>query len=221
MYSDWIPLDMHVHSIISRDSLLSLGQINRLAMKTGITPIICDHNSILGSFEYQKRGFFHNELIPSILSEEVKTTGGEIIGLFLTEEIVPYLSPEETLDIIRDQGGVSIIPHAGDRFRKSAMNFHMIQPFIRKIDGIEAFNSRTLLLEDIRSANNFAKQHHLPITGGSDAHCRWELFQTITFVKPFDGPKEFIQSIKSAKISFRRTIPLFHLVSIMTRRLRR
>jgi len=74
--------------------------------------VICvtDHNETAGAFiaqEYAKR--FDD--VEVVVGEEVMTSDGEIIGLFLTEKIQPDLSIEETVDIIREQGGLTIAPH--------------------------------------------------------------------------------------------------------------
>lgn len=221
MDSDNIILDMHIHSHYSRDSILSLKEISSNARKGGITPVICDHNSIQGSLKYNQMDFFHDDRIPSIISSEIKTTKGEIIGLFINEEIPPYLSPEETLDIILEQGGIAVIPHPGDRYRKSAMKYEIISSLLPKIHAIEVYNSRTLSPEDISVAKKFAKEHGLLGTGGSDAHCRWELFRTTVRIAPFESPKEFLKNLRYADIRYNRSLPMYQLISIMSRRLRR
>lgn len=219
-YED-IVLDMHIHSHYSRDSILSLKEINLYARREGVTPVICDHNSIQGSLKYNQMDYFHDDRVPSIISAEIKTTEGEIIGLFINEEISPNLSPEETLDIIQDQGGIAVIPHPGDKYRKSAMKFEIISSLLPKIHAIEAFNSRTLLSGDIFAAKKFATEHSLLVTGGSDAHCQWELFQTTVRIAPFDSPKEFLKSLRYADIRYKRSLPVYHLVSIISRKFRR
>jgi predicted metal-dependent phosphoesterase TrpH len=216
-----ILLDMHIHSRYSRDSILSLREIHACAKKERISPIICDHNSIQGSLKYQQMGYYHDESIPSIISAEIKTTQGEIIGLFLNEEIPPYQSPEETLDTILDQGGISIIPHPVDRYRKSAMKYEIITSLLPKIHALEVYNSRTLSNADISGAKKFAIEHGLLITGGSDAHCKWELFQTTIRIAPFDSPKEFLKNLRNANVLYKRSLPIYHTVSIITRKLRR
>ena len=46
---------------------------------------------------------------------------GEIIGLFLHDEIPNGLSPEATCEAIRAQGGLVVVPHPYDRYRKGAI----------------------------------------------------------------------------------------------------
>lgn len=219
-YEDII-LDMHVHSSYSLDSILSLKEIDSYAKREGVVPIICDHNSIQGSEKYYQMNYFHDDRLPKIISEEIKTTGGEIIGLFLNEEIPSYLSPEETLDIIHDQGGIVVIPHPDDRYRKSAIKYKTLLPLLPKIHAIEVYNSRTLSPGDINKAKKFANEHGLLVTGGSDAHCRWELFQTTVRIAPFDGPKELLKNLRYADIRYKRSLPVYHALSVISRKLRR
>lgn len=71
---------------------------------------ITDHDSIRGALEAQKiaRNFDDIEVV---VGEEITTADGEIIGLWLNELIQPGLSAEETIDIIRSQGGITVAPH--------------------------------------------------------------------------------------------------------------
>lgn len=73
------------------------------------------HNTITGSVRAFKKICAKDPNIPVIVAEEILTSEGEIIGLFLQEEIPAFLSAEETLDRIRDQGALSIVPHRSVR----------------------------------------------------------------------------------------------------------
>ena len=70
---------------------------------------ITDHNTIEGAL-------FAKELedvygIEVVIGEEMSTTEGHVLGLFLTEEIPAGLTPAETVRRITEQGGIAIIPH--------------------------------------------------------------------------------------------------------------
>ncbi len=71
---------------------------------------ITDHDEIAGAFQGEKYARKFGD-IDLIVGEEVTTLDGEIIGLFLTEKVPRGLSVEETVDIIRSQGGIVIAPH--------------------------------------------------------------------------------------------------------------
>ncbi len=71
---------------------------------------ITDHDSIKGALVAEKAARRFDD-IEIVIGEEVSTADGEVIGLFLNEFIPPGLSAAETIDIIRDQGGITVAPH--------------------------------------------------------------------------------------------------------------
>ena len=78
----------------------------KIAKQVGLSVLcITDHNSIAGALkaaEYAK----DDPDIEVVIGEEVSTRDGEVIGLFLTEEIPMDLSAEKTIFRIRKQGEV-------------------------------------------------------------------------------------------------------------------
>jgi predicted metal-dependent phosphoesterase TrpH len=71
---------------------------------------ITDHNSIAGARKAKALGKdLHG--IEVVMGEEVSTADGEVIGLFLQEEIPAKLSAVETIERIRSQDGLVIAPH--------------------------------------------------------------------------------------------------------------
>ncbi len=72
---------------------------------------ITDHDDSQVAFLALRYASQKYDDIEVVVGEEVTTADGEIIGLFLTERIPDMLSVEETIDIIREQGGLVIAPH--------------------------------------------------------------------------------------------------------------
>ncbi|MBR6204853.1 MAG: PHP domain-containing protein [Candidatus Methanomethylophilaceae archaeon] len=110
-------------------------QVDRMRSLGYDVMALTDHDETAGAFKgakYAKR-FDDIELI---VGEEVTTADGEIIGLFLSEKVPPGLPVEETVDIIRSQGGLVIAPHP--------FSFHV--PGIQEkmleldVDGFETIN---------------------------------------------------------------------------------
>src|SRR5438445_6450940 len=100
--------DLHSHSNFSRDSVLSPDAYVRSYVRRGLTcAAVTDHNSIDGAFYVQELARRMDAPLKVIIGEEVKTSEGEIIGLFLKELVPRGLSPEETVRAIHDQGGVA------------------------------------------------------------------------------------------------------------------
>lgn len=113
-----IAIDTHVHTCYSHDSLADPATMLLSAAKHGLSGIaITDHDNLQGAHEAQKiaaRLIRSHELPDSffvIPGEEVGSSGGHIIGLFLTKEIPPGMTPAETTRAIHEQGGFAIAAH--------------------------------------------------------------------------------------------------------------
>lgn len=157
--------DFHIHSKYSYDSLLQPEKIIRIAMKKGLSGVaITDHNTIRGGIETFRLPNFELKVI---VGAEIKTQFGDIIGLFLNEEIISR-NAFEVIDEIRNQGGIVVLPHP---YRKGKDIPHEL---LNKIDVIEGFNARSEHSANLR-AREYAKMKNLPAIAGSDAHISWEI----------------------------------------------
>jgi len=157
--------DLHIHSKYSSDGILDVREIVKIAIKRGLDGIaVTDHNTIKGGIEAKK---YENDSLKVIIGPEIMTEKGEVIGLFLSEEIKSAIF-QDVINDIRDQNGIIIIPHPFDEMRHSS--FQPADEDIKFIDCIEGFNSRCLLKKYNKNAKDFAKRHNMVITAGSDAH---------------------------------------------------
>jgi predicted metal-dependent phosphoesterase TrpH len=172
-------IDFHTHSGHSSDSLLPAGRLLARAAAAGLAAIaVTDHNSLGGARQAQALIAAAADQfggLAVIAGEEVKTSEGELIGLFLDEEIPRGLSPEETIRRIRDQGGLVFAPHPFDRLRGSRIRAAALDRVAHLIDAIETLNARTTLVADNKRAAAFARRHGLPAVAGSDAHVAQEV----------------------------------------------
>lgn len=210
-----IRADLHVHTLLSPDSANPPLRILSACIRRGINRVaITDHNRLKGSLEMR-------DMAPEavIVGEEIKTPVGEIIGLFLNEEIPRGLSPEETAGRIREQGGLVMIPHPFDRLRSSRLEESALERLVAAslIDIVEVFNSRTTFLSDSRRAWRFAEQHGLLMGGGSDAHTLDEIGQTYVEMPPFRDQKEFLLSLAQGRVVGRRSLPSVHVRSTLVK----
>ena len=157
--------DMHIHSKYSSDGVLEPEKIVKIATKMGLNGIaITDHNTIKGGLKAKK---YENKDFTVIVGSEIMTERGEIIGLFLEEE-VKSKDVQEVISEIKEQNGIIIIPHPFDELRHSA--FHPTEEDAKFIDCIEGFNSRCVYQKYNEKAVDFAMKHNLMIAAGSDAH---------------------------------------------------
>ena len=157
--------DLHIHSTYSLDSILFPQLIVRLAKFKGLGAIaITDHDTIKGGL--QTRMISDNELLV-IVGCEVKTDFGDLIGLFLNEDIRSRRF-EDVLDEIEDQGGLAVLPHPYRRKLFPPDNL------LKRLDLIEGLNGRTSLELNQRGLM-LAKSLGKPVIAGSDAHNPFEV----------------------------------------------
>jgi len=158
---------------------------------------ITDHNVFDGALEMESIAPF--TIIPS---EEIKTAEGEIIAYFVRRHIPRGLSAEETARLVREQGGVINIPHPFDSLRGSRLRTDALEQLVSEglVDMIEGLNARTTRPEDNAAAYEFAEKHGLPVAAGSDAHTYGEIGAAYMEIRPFDGPRDFVQAVRAGAV---------------------
>ena len=210
--------DLHVHTCYSKDSISPPQEIVQHCLETGINCLaITDHDTISGALEVRRIAPFK-----VIIGEEILTNAGEIIGYYITEEIPPHLSPEETVKRIKAQGGLVCIPHPSDRLRpQSRLQRRALEKIMPQVDLIEVFNSRTLLPRDAAHARQLALKHGLPGTAGSDAHVIQEVGRAYIELPDFNDAAQFRQALAQGKITGSRTNPLIHFYNLRNRLIKR
>jgi predicted metal-dependent phosphoesterase TrpH len=193
--STW-KVDLHSHTVWSKDCLTSFEAIITLCQQRGIDRIaITDHNTAEGALALQK-------LAPDlvIVGEEVMTTEGELLAYFVRESVPAGLTPEETVRRLRDQGAVISVSHPFDRFRKGAWQVDHLRRIIDQVDAIEVFNARCVVPADNDQALAFAREQGVAGTAGSDAHTRPEYGQALTLLRPFaNDPEDFLRALQTAE----------------------
>lgn len=216
-----IRLDMHVHSHYSSDATTTPETLARSWKQNGVLPIVCDHNSIRGAEATYALIRKESPDVPTILAEEILTSEGEIIGLFLNEEVPAYLSAAETLDIIRDQGAISIVPHPFCTYRSTAIRRDTLMDLVDRIDIIEGYNARNVTRQANIMAQRLAEDWLKPVSVGSDAHTPFELCSSYAMIEPFRTPGELIVNLFNADVRYRKVHHSLHMVSRSIRAARR
>lgn len=159
----------HVHTRYSFDSLLSPAKILAKARELRIDAlIVTDHDTLDGSLEAKRLSQGNPALV--IVAAEYKSEKGDIIGLFLKEEIRSRDSNAIVQEIHR-QGGLVVLPHP---FKAHKLD----EPLLSSVDIIEMHNSRCSPQEN-RLAAQLAQERRLPGIAGVDAHCAAELHVAI------------------------------------------
>ena len=204
-----LSVEFHCHTIFSRDSLTSPQKLVETCRRKGIDRVVVtDHNTTAGALAAQK-------LDPErvIVGEEIMTTKGEILAAFVTEEVPPFLSPQETIKRLKDQGAFISVSHPFDRLRKGAWQEEDLLQILPEVDAIEVFNSRCMDPRFNNQAREFAEKHNIPGTVGSDAHAAFELGRSLLLLEQFEGPDGMRDVIRRGILKTKLSSPWVHFTS--------
>ena len=207
--------DFHIHTKYSLDSETPVEDIVARCEKVGINCVaISDHGNIDGALEVRKIAPFK-----VIIAEEIMTTYGEIMGLFLQETIPSGSSVMDTIAKIREQNGLVLIPHPFDRFRPSALDTSVLKDIVAQgqVDVLEVFNSRDPLYRSSAKAKAFALKHGIPGSAGSDAHTASVIGNAYVEMPDFNGRDEFLEALAQGKIYGHRTTYFTHINSMFSK----
>jgi predicted metal-dependent phosphoesterase TrpH len=206
---DWIVADLHMHTSWSHDCSIEVDELLDHAEAEGLGAIaITDHNVFGGALEAVERA--RGRRLVVIPGEEVKTAEqGEVIGLFLKEEIPRGMSFAETVEAIRGQGGLVYLPHPFDRLH-AIPDPATLHRHLAEIDVLEVYNARLLFEAYNEEALRFARKYNLTPGAGSDAHVLAGVGTGAVRMRKFSGPEEFLVSLHSAEV-LRRPKSLVYL----------
>jgi glycosyltransferase involved in cell wall biosynthesis len=192
-----IDVDLHMHTDHSYDCATPVEVLLAEARTRGLGAIaITDHNEISGALEARAKA----NGVKVIVAEEIKTAEqGEVIGLFLEEKIPRGLTLQETIAEIKRQGGLVYVPHPFDRMH-SVPDYEHLLDVVDEVDAIEIFNPRIAISEFNEEAVRFAAKYRIPAGAGSDAHVPQGLGSVRIRMRDFEGPDEFLESLRDADI---------------------
>jgi glycosyltransferase involved in cell wall biosynthesis len=192
-----IDVDLHMHTDHSKDCATPVEVLLAQARARGLGAIaVTDHNEISGALDARAKA----NGIKVIVGEEVKTAEqGEVIGLFIEEKIPRGMTLQETIAEIKRQGGIVYVPHPFDRMH-SVPDYEHLLAVIDDVDAIEVFNPRIAITEFNEEAVRFAAKYRIPAGAGSDAHVPQGLGSVRIRMREFDGPDEFLESLRDADI---------------------
>ncbi len=209
---DWITIDLHLHTDWSHDCSIPTEDLLDHAEEIGLGGIaVTDHNVFGGALEAVELARGRDLIV--IPGEEVKTDNqGEVIGLFLEEEIPRGMTFADTIAAIREQGGLVYLPHPFDRLH-AIPDPATIHRHLSEIDVLEVYNARLLRDSFNDEALRFARKYRLLQGAGSDAHVLQGVGTGVVRMRRFDGPEEFLLAVRSAEI-LRRPKSLAYLQSL-------
>lgn len=176
-------VDLHCHTSASFDSLSKPAHVVRVAAERGLTHLaITDHDRIDGALAARAAA---PAGLSVIVGQEVRTSTGDLIALFIEKPIPPGLPPAEAAARIRGQGGAVGLAHPYDRFRAGAGRpgwEDELERLLPLLDYVETWNSRLMLGDGNRRAAELAQAHALPGAAVSDAHTLLEVGVSYTII---------------------------------------
>ena len=206
---DFIHVDLHMHTDHSPDCATPVATLLEAAGTAGLGAIaVTDHNEVSGAHEARARSE-RDGGVKVIVAEEIKTAAqGEVIGLFIEEKIPRGMSLHETIAAIRAQGGLVYVPHPFDRLH-SVPDYEHLLDVVEDIDAIEVFNPRVAFSAFNEEAARFAAKYRIVAGAGSDSHVAAGLGSVKIRMRDFDGPGEFLESLRDADIVRKRQSLLY------------
>ncbi len=175
-----LSVELHAHSSLSFDGRDPVDLLLGQASAVGLDALaITDHDEIDASIEAAARAPEYGLI--GLTGMEVTSAAGHILAFGIDELIPAGLSYDETLDRIREQGGVAVVPHPFQKSRHGVAP-HVSNEQLTNADAIEVYNSRLLTGLANRRAEKFADRRDLPMTAGSDAHISEMIGQAVTHV---------------------------------------
>jgi len=208
-----VRVDFHVHTVYSRDSVISFPALVLACREKGIDAVaIMDHDVIEGALEFASRAEElrdAGEWAPRVIvGEEVRTTGGEICGLFLSERIPDHLEPRKTMELIKEQGGLVYVPHPFDILKLKRLKARELLEHEELIDILEAFNGKPRFPGANMLARRFLARNHFREGAGSDAHEPTHLGAASVELEEFSGPGDILEKLDAGAISGSMYSPL-------------
>lgn len=192
-----LTVELHTHSALSYDGRDPVDLLLQQASAVGLDALaVTDHDEIDASLEaVESAGEYGLTGIPGT---EVTSEAGHVLALGVRERIPKRLSFNETIDRIRDAGGIAVAPHPFQKSR-NGVGPNVDVASLARVDAMEVYNSRLLTGRGNRRARQFAEKHDLSMTAGSDAHIAEMVGQAVTLIDAKPGVDSIISAIRDGR----------------------
>jgi hypothetical protein len=137
---------------------------------------ITDHERLDGALRAREIHAAGDYSFDVVVGEEVTTRRGHLLALFVERRIPALRALTETLERIRDQGGIAIAPHpmaplTPSLGRRSLLRLHADPDERHRLDAIELLNpSAAGRSRQVARQRLNERVLRLPAVGNSDAH---------------------------------------------------
>ena len=197
-----LKIDLHTHSYGSPDGGLKQEDYQQALKSKQLDYIaITDHNEIEAALKIKEvLGNLGDRII---VGEEIKTTDGELIGLFLKEAVEPGKAPLKTAQAIHAQGGLVYVPHPFETVR-SGISMTALNEIEEHVDIVEVWNGRAYFDNQRENAKVWARQNEKVAAASSDAHGKSGWGTTYSKIESTPTAKNLISQLSKATFSTQR-----------------
>ena len=186
--------DFHTHSIASPDGGISAKQYRQLLDDGTLDYIaVTDHNRI--DFAQELHQELGNKII---IGEEITTSQGELVGLYLDSPIEPGQTAHQTAQAIHAQGGLVYLPHPFETVR-NGIQIDVLNSISQYVDIVEGHNGRAIFQNRSSQALSWAKTHNKPVAASSDAHGVRGVGYTYTIIENAPSHHNLVASLQKAR----------------------
>jgi predicted metal-dependent phosphoesterase TrpH len=202
-------MDLHLHTGGSWDCLTDPEQVLERSLSLGFDRIaMTDHNRLDVALRMAEK--YPDRVIPG---EEVKTAEKiDVIGLYLTDVIPKGTPARETIERIREQGGIPYLPHPYAGGKGGGGKY--AEALAPLVDIVEVFNARVHPGRLNAPAQDLAVRSGKLRGAGSDAHTLHELGgASVTVPVHSNAPGPFLEAMESAVVDGVTSSNLVHLAS--------
>ncbi|QLD88334.1 PHP domain-containing protein [Natronomonas salina] len=185
-----LSVELHAHSELSYDGRDPVELLLEQAEAVGLDALaVTDHDEIEASLEAAAKAQDYG--LVGIPGMEVSSAAGHVLALGVEELVPAGLGFDETLERIRELGGIAVVPHPFQKSRHGVAP-HVTTEQLASADAIEVYNSRLFTGRSNRQAEAFAEEHGVPMTAGSDAHIAEMIGQATTEVDAYHPSAEAV-----------------------------
>ena len=189
-----VRVDLHLHSAASWDCGVPPRQVALRCRSLGLGPVfLTDHDTIEGALELRRE-----DRDGVVVGQEVTTTDGELIGLFVERPIPAGVAPQEAVRQIRAQGGLVYLQHPYDS-RRRRLSEDAIERLAGDIDIVEVYNGRAGEQANQR-AEDLCEILDAAAGAGSDGHTLDEIGGVYVELPAFSGARDFLEKLRAARI---------------------
>lgn len=208
-------VDLHSHSVASPDGGISPEQYAKILETEALDYIaITDHDRVDFALGLQKA--LGDKII---VGQEVTTSQGELVGLYLNKAIEPGMPAAQTAHAIHDQGGLVYVPHPFETVRRG-LSRETLDSIAGLVDIVEVHNGRAWFQNFSPQAAAWAKMHGKAGASSSDAHGYHGTGYSYSILEEKPSRGSLAESLRMTHLAHRRA-PLYTLLYPKMNRLKK